>query len=184
MIIRPIDNSIRNKYDSILKISSHAFVNALIPLMDLPEDDYRIISCEIFSPGEDVKSMDILLEGKNGLINIEFHKQPLIKKDLDRDFTSKLDISEQDRDSICLCQMILVELFVNDEFLIDELLGVITMTSSHILERENRLKKEISDAKKDALDAKEALSEISKNADKLKLTDEQKKILFATSIKL
>lgn len=70
----------------MLKIATHAFTNALIPIMKLPEDEYGVISCEIFSPGKDVKSMDILLKGKNGRVNVEFHKQPLSKSHLDRDF--------------------------------------------------------------------------------------------------
>ena len=308
MILKPIDNSIKNKYDSILKIATHAFVNALIPLMNLPEEDYKVVSSEIFSPGGDVKSMDILLGWHNGRINVEFHKQPLKKRDLDRDFgyasqyymkdgktidqrivvvdidrksvekiqitpinsyignyyfvpnfdggevlniiktkiktnqklteyekyifsilpltnhnysneeqlveelckiTSELNISEKDRDSICLCQLILVELFVNDKFLKNELIGVITMTSSFIEKRENRLKKAIADAKaendiikkeseaikreseaiKEESEAikensRQFFSEINNNADKLNLSDSQKKILFSTTIKL
>ena len=62
--IKPINNSVKNKYDSIFKIATHAFTNALISIAEIPEDDYEIISCEIFKPGEDVKSMDILLRGK------------------------------------------------------------------------------------------------------------------------
>lgn len=84
--IRPIENDVKNSYDSILKIATHYFVNALIPITDLPEDEYRIVSCEIFKPGKDVKSMDILLKGKKGCVNIEFHKQALSKSQLDRDF--------------------------------------------------------------------------------------------------
>ena len=307
MILKPIDNSIKNKYDSILKIATHAFVNALIPLMNLPEEDYKVVSSEIFSPGGDVKSMDILLGWHNGRINVEFHKQPLKKRDLDRDFgyasqyymkdgktidqrivvvdidrksvekiqitpinsyignyyfvpnfdggevlniiktkiktnqklteyekyifsilpltnhnysneeqlveelckiTSELNISEKDRDSICLCQLILVELFVNDKFLKNELIGVITMTSSFIEKRENRLKKAIADAKaendiikkeseaikreseaikreSEAIkeNSRQFFSEINNNADKLNLSDSQKKILFSTTIK-
>ena len=307
MILKPIDNSIKNNYDSILKIATHAFVNALIPLMNLPEEDYKVVSSELFAPGDDVKSMDILLEWKNGHINVEFHKQPLKKRDLDRDFgyesqhymndgktidqrivvvdidrksvekiqitpinsyignyyfvpnfdggevlnsiknkiktnqelteyekyvfsilpltnhkysdeeklveelckiTHELNISEQDRDSICLCQLILVELFVNDEFLKNELIGVITMTSSFIEKRENKLKKALADAKaeNDAIkresesikkesesikkesesireSSKQFFSEINRNADKLNLSDSQKKILFSTTIK-
>ena len=67
-----------------MKISSHCFTNALIQVLDLPEDEYTVVSCEIFSPGRDVKSMDILLKGKKGYINIEFHKRPLSKAMLDR----------------------------------------------------------------------------------------------------
>ncbi|MBR0371465.1 MAG: hypothetical protein IJH63_12270 [Methanobrevibacter sp.] len=36
--IRPIDDSMKNKYDSILKIATHAFTNALITLVCLPEE--------------------------------------------------------------------------------------------------------------------------------------------------
>ena len=86
-----VDNSVKNKYDSILKIATHAFTNALIPIVELPDDEYEVISCEIFSPGKDVKSMDILLKGKNGYVNIEFHKQPLSKSQLDRDFEYVVD---------------------------------------------------------------------------------------------
>ena len=299
MILKPIDNSIRNKYDSIFKIATHAFVNALIPLIELPEDDYEIRSCEIFSPGGDVKSMDILLEGRNGYVNIEFHKQPLIKRDLDHDFgyvsnyylkdgktidqkivvvdmdresiekiqitphnsfkgnyyyipnidggevlssikdkiktnqkiteyekyvfsilpltnhdynneeklveelcylTQKLNISERDKDSICLCHMILLELFVNDKYLYKKFLGVITMTSSFLEDYENELKKNAEDKanakieifKKESEDKVKAIkenseqffSEINDNAEKLGLSDSQKKMLFSTTIKL
>ncbi|MBR5953927.1 MAG: hypothetical protein IK021_00630 [Methanobrevibacter sp.] len=89
--IRPINNSQKNKYDSLLKIATHAFTNALIPIIDLPEDEYEVVSCEIFSPGKDVKSMDILLRGKNGYVNVEFHKQPLARSHLDRDFEYVVD---------------------------------------------------------------------------------------------
>ena len=51
MTLKPIDNSIKNNYDSILKIATHAFVNALIPLMNLPEEDYKVVSSELFAPG-------------------------------------------------------------------------------------------------------------------------------------
>ena len=346
MILKPIDNTIKNKYDSIFKIATHAFVNALIPLIELPDDDYKIRSCEIFSPGGDVKSMDILLEGGNGDVNIEFHKQPLIKRDLDRDFgyvsnyylkdgktidqkivvvdmdresiekiqitphnsykgnyyyvpnidgcevlssikhkiknnqkiteyekyvfsilpltnhsyqneeklveelcylTQKLNISERDKDSISLCHLILLELFVNDQFLYKKLLGVITMTSSFIENYENELKKEtekvkteyenfkneaeariedaearvedaearvedaearvddaearvedaearVEDAEARVEDARDEtrtikenseqfFSEINSNAEKLGLSDSQKKVLFSTTIK-
>lgn len=70
----------------MFKISTHAFLNALIPLTNLPEDDYEIISSEIYFHGRDVQAMDILLNGNNSKVNIEFHKQPLQKRDLDRDF--------------------------------------------------------------------------------------------------
>ena len=86
MRIIPFNNSLKNKYDSIFKISSHCFVDALIQIVDIPEDDYELLSCEIFSPGKDVKSMDILLKGETGYVNIEFHKQPLSKSTLDRNF--------------------------------------------------------------------------------------------------
>ena len=239
MRIIPLDNKIKNRYDSLFKIATHAFVNGLIPLLDLPEDDYTIISNEIFKPGRDVKIMDILLKGKNGYINIEFHKQPLSKSHLNRDFeyvlqcyfhygktmdqkivildkdrksidklqilknleynaqcyftpevdgatilnnikdkivdnetltdyeqyvfsilpltnhghdnveklveelchlTEKLNIPEKNKEAIAFCQMILVDLFVNDKNLQEKLLDVIRMTSSCIEERENRLR--------------------------------------------
>jgi len=89
--IRPIDDSMKNKYDSILKIATHAFTNALITLVCLPEEEYEVMSCEIFSPGKDVKSMDILLKGKKGYVNVEFHKQPLSKSHLNRDFEYVVD---------------------------------------------------------------------------------------------
>ena len=76
----------KNRYDSILKIATHSFINALISITDLPEDDYRIVSCEIFKPGNGVKSMDILLKGKEECVNVEFHKQALSKSHLNRDF--------------------------------------------------------------------------------------------------
>ncbi len=239
MRIIPIDNKIKNHYDSLFKIATHAFVNGLIPLLDLPEDDYIIISNEIFKPGHDVKIMDILLKGKNGLINIEFHKQPLSKSHLNRDFeyviqcyfqygetinqkivildndrksvdklqilknleykadcyftqeidgatilniikdkivdnetltyyeeyvfsilpltnhghnnveklveelchlTKELNILEEKKEAISFCQMILVDIFVNDTTLKDKLMDVIRMTSSYIEERENKLR--------------------------------------------
>jgi len=86
--------------------------------------------------------------------------------------------------------LILVELFVNDEFLKNELIGVITMTSSFIIEkRENKLKKAENDAIKKEYESiressKRFFSEINRNADKLKLSDSQKKILFSIIVKL
>ena len=262
--IRPIDNDIKNSYDSILKIATHYFVNALIPITDLPEDEYRIVSCEIFKPGKDVKSMDILLKGKKGCVNIEFHKQALSKSQLDRDFeyvvecylfydktidqrivvldnkrksieklqimpdleykakyhsiqeidgattlnniknkiknnlelddyeqyvfsilpltnhghdneeqlvkelcylNKKLNISEKNREAIALCQLIQIELFVNDEELENELMDVIAMTSSCIERRENKLKNT----------AKKAQEKANKTEIKLKQTQEKAK---------
>jgi len=70
------------------------------------------------------------------------------------------------------------------------------MTSSFIIEkRENKLKKALADAKaeKDAIkkeyesireSSKRFFSEINRNADKLKLSDSQKKILFSIIVKL
>lgn len=77
------------------------------------------------------------------------------------------------------------------------------MTSSFIIEkRENRLKKAIADAKaendiikkeseaikreSEAIkeNSRQFFSEINNNADKLNLSDSQKKILFSTTIKL
>ena len=267
--IRPIDNDIKNSYDSILKIATHYFVNALIPITDLPEDEYRIVSCEIFKPGKDVKSMDILLKGKKGCVNIEFHKQPLSKSQLDRDFeyvvecylfydktidqrivvldnkrksieklqimpdleykakyhsiqeidgattlnniknkiknnlelddyeqyvfsilpltnhghdneeqlvkelcylNKKLNISEKNREAIALCQLIQIELFVNDEELENELMDVIAMTSSCIERRENQLK---NTAKKAQEKAKQAQEKANKTEMKLKQTQEK-----------
>ena len=243
--IRSISNSTKNNYDSILKIATHAFTNALVPIINLPEDEYEIISCEIFSPGKDVKSMDILLKGENGYVNIEFHKQPLSKSHLDRDFeyvvqcylfygetieqkivvvddnrksiekinvtpnypyygnyfympdidgcevlnsikyklknnqepteyeqyifsilpltnhhffdeeqlmkelcsiTPKLKVSEKNREVINLCHMILIELFVRDEFVKKELYDVVTMTMTYIEKRENKLKQDVKTA--------------------------------------
>ena len=252
--IRPINNSLKNKYDSILKIATHAFTNALIPIIDLPEDDYVVVSCEIFSPGKDAKSMDILLKGKNGYVNVEFHKQPLAKSHLDRDFeyvvecymfygetieqkivvvdnnrksidriqitpnfsyygnyfyvpdidghevlnnikdkletnqepseyeqyvfsilpltnhqysdeeqlmrdlcsiTPKLNISEKNKESINLCHMILVEMCVRDELIKKELYGVISMTTTYIEKRENKLKHRAEIAEKKVVDVTE-----------------------------
>ena len=220
-------------------------------------------------PGHDMKIMDILLKGKNGYVNIEFHKQPLTKAHLDRDFeyvvgcyfhygetmdqriiilddsrksveklqilsnlvyeapfyyasqidgatvlniiknkteynekltdyeqyvfsilpltnhghdnveklveelcklTKKLNISEKNKEAIALCQMILVDIFVNDDALKEELIGVITMTSSYIEERENKLKRLVEqeakkaeqEAKKAELEAKKAEQEAKK----------------------
>ncbi len=70
----PLSNSVKNQYDTIFKVASHSFTNALIQITDLPCDEYELVSSEIFSPGKDVKLMDILLKGPNGYINIEFHK--------------------------------------------------------------------------------------------------------------
>ena len=242
MRIKPLDNSIKNQYDSLFKIATHSFTNALIQITELPDDEYEVVSCEIFSPGKDVKSMDILLKGQQGFVNIEFHKQPLSKAHLSRDFeyviqyfffygepidqkivvidndrksvdrlqimpdleyngklfyvpdfdgkkvlnnikdkvknektpteeelyifsilpltnhgygdeeelmkelcelTPKLKISEKNMEYISLCHMVLVELFVDDEFLKEKLIKVITMTSSYIERRENELKHRI-----------------------------------------
>lgn len=240
--IIPFNSSIKNQYDSIFKISSHCFVDALIQIVDLPEDGYGLVSCEIFSPGKDVKSMDILLKGEMGYVNIEFHKQPLSKSTLDRDFeyvvncylfygeiidqkivvmdknkksiekiqitpnlefkgdyyyvsdidgqevlntikhkiktntelndyeqyifsifpltrhdfdnddelmeelcnlTSHLNIPEKNRETICLIQVILLDLFVHNQELKNQLYKVITMTSTFIEKHENDLKQRI-----------------------------------------
>ena len=216
-----------------------------------------------------MKSICLALKGKNGYINIEFHKQPLSKAHLDRDFeyvvgcyfhygetmdqrivilddsrksveklqilsnlvyeapcyyashidgatvlniiknktehnekltdyeqyvfsilpltdhghdnveklieelcklTKKLNISEKNKEAIALCQMILVDIFVNDDALKEELIGVITMTSSYIEERENKLKRLVEqeakkaeqEAKKAELEAKKAEQEAKK----------------------
>ena len=301
MRIKPLDNSIKNRYDSIFKIATHSFTNALIQITELPDDEYEVVSCEIFSPGKDVKSMDILLKGQQGFVNIEFHKQPLSKAHLSRDFeyviqyfffydepidqkivvidndrksidrlqimpdleykgklfyvpnfdgkkvlnniknkikneetptedelyifsilpltnhgyadeeelmkelcnlTPELKISEKNREYISLCHMILVELFVEDDYLKEELVKVITMTSSYIERRENELKhrikvaeqevkaaeQEVKVAKQDAnvaieeaSIAKELLKEIAEDDD-VKLNDAMmKKILSVTS---
>ena len=70
------------------------------------------------------------------------------------------------------------------------------MTSSFIIEkRENKLKKALADVKaeNDAIkkeyesireSSKRFFSEINRNADKLKLSDSQKKILFSIIVKL
>ena len=269
--IRPINNSQKNKYDSLLKIATHAFTNALIPIIDLPEDEYEVVSCEIFSPGKDVKSMDILLRGKNGYVNVEFHKQPLARSHLDRDFeyvvdcymfygetieqkivvvdnnrksiekihitpnfpyygnyfyvpdidghevlnniknkletnqepseyeqyvfsilpltnhqysdeeqlmrelcsiTPKLNISEKNKESINLCHLILVEMCVRDEFIKEELYGVISMTTTYIEKRENGLKHRAEAAERKVVDvteraesAENLLKEIAKDID-------------------
>ena len=240
--IRPISFKIKNRYDSILKLPAHCFVNALIQITNLPEDDYEVVSCEIFQPGKDIQSMDILLKGKNGYVNIEFHKQPLSKAFLKRDFqyviqyffhydeiidqriiivdndrksvnelqimpnlkyeaqcyfvpnyngslvlntiknkiqnneklddyeqyifsilpltnhgydnveelmeelcalTPELNIPEKNREIIGLCQLILIDLYVNDEYLKKKLVEVVTMTHSYIERRENDFKHEI-----------------------------------------
>lgn len=301
MRIKPLDNSIKNQYDSLFKIATHSFTNALIQITELPDDEYEVVSCEMFSPGKDVKSMDILLKGQQGFVNIEFHKQPLSKAHLSRDFeyviqyfffygepidqkiividndrksvdrlqimpnlvyngklfyvpdfdgkkvlnnikykiknektptedelyifsilpltnhgygdeeelmkelcelTPKLKISEKNMEYISLCHMVLVELFVDDEFLKEKLIKVITMTSSYIERRENELKhrikvaeqevktaeQEVRVAKQDANAAieeasiaKELLKEIAED-DNVKLNDAMmKKILSVTS---
>ena len=259
-----------------MKIATHYFVNALIPITDLPEDEYRIVSCEIFKPGKDVKSMDILLKGKKGCVNIEFHKQPLSKSQLDRDFeyvvecylfydktidqrivvldnkrksieklqimpdleykakyhsiqeidgattlnniknkiknnlelddyeqyvfsilpltnhghdneeqlvkelcylNKKLNISEKNREAIALCQLIQIELFVNDEELENELMDVIAMTSSCIERRENQLKNTAKKAQEKAKQAemklKQAEMKLKEAEMKLKQTQEK-----------
>ena len=301
MRIKPLDNSIKNQYDSLFKIATHSFTNALIQITELPDDEYEVVSCEMFSPGKDVKSMDILLKGQQGFVNIEFHKQSLSKAHLSRDFeyviqyfffygepidqkiividndrksvdrlqimpnlvyngklfyvpdfdgkkvlnnikykiknektptedelyifsilpltnhgygdeeelmkelcelTPKLKISEKNMEYISLCHMVLVELFVDDEFLKEKLIKVITMTSSYIERRENELKhrikvaeqevktaeQEVRVAKQDANAAieeasiaKELLKEIAED-DNVKLNDAMmKKILSVTS---
>lgn len=228
-------------YDSILKIATYSFVDALVRGTDLEDDDYEVIASDIFRPGQDVKSMDILLKGKKGYVNIEFHKQPLSKVHLTRDFryvmdayffyketidqriivvdddrksidrlhvmpdwdyvakyhvlpgidgatvlntiknkvennleleedekyvfsilpltnhgyededklikelcqlTPKLNISENDRSRIWLCQLVLVDLIVDDEDLAEELTEMITMSYSRLERREKRLIKD------------------------------------------
>lgn len=275
--IKPLNNSTRNNYDSILKIATHAFTNALIPIIKLPEDEYEVISCEIFSPGNDVKSMDILLKGKNGYVNIEFHKQPLSKSHLDRDFeyvvqyylfygetieqkivvvdnnrksiekinvtpdypyygnyyyvpdidgcevlnsikyklmsnqepseyeqyvfsilpltnhhfrdeeqlmkelcsiTPKLNIPEKNRDAINLCHMILVELFVSDDLVKEELYDVITMTMTYIEKRENKFKHDVKTANERVATLEKELNDTNKKLDeKDKALDEKDKAL-------
>ena len=68
--------------------------------------------------------------------------------------------------------MILVEICVHDEFLKEELYGVISMTTTYIEKRENELKHRAEVAERDALDAKrkgleanDLLKEISDNID-------------------
>ena len=51
--------------------------------------------------------------------------------------------------------MILVEICVHDEFLKEELYGVISMTTTYIEKRENELKHRAEVAERDALDFKE-----------------------------
>ena len=46
--------------------------------------------------------------------------------------TPKLNISEENRDAITLCQMILIDLYINDDSKKKELMEVITMTTSYI----------------------------------------------------
>ena len=118
------------------------------------------------------------------------------------ELTPKLKISEKNMEYISLCHMVLVELFVDDEFLKEKLIKVITMTSSYIERRENELKhrikvaeqevktaeQEVRVAKQDANAAieeasiaKELLKEIAED-DNVKLNDAMmKKILSVTS---
>ena len=91
--------------------------------------------------------------------------------------------------------MVLVELFVDDDFLKEKLIKVITMTSSYIERRENELKHRIKVAEQEvraaeqdanaaieeASIAKELLKEIAEDDD-VKLNDAMmKKILSVTS---
>ena len=278
MRIKPLDNSIKNRYDSIFKIATHSFTNALIQITELPDDEYEVVSCEIFAPGRNVKSMDILLKGKKGFVNIEFHKQPLSRAHLSRDFeyviqyfffydepidqkivvidndrksidrlqimpdleykgklfyvpnfdgkkvlnniknkirneetptedelyifsilpltnhgyadeeelmkelcslTPELKISEKNREYISLCHMILVELFVEDDYLKEELVKVITMTSSYIEKRENELKHRIKVAEQEAKvskeEAKVSKEEARASKEKAKVSEEKAK---------
>jgi hypothetical protein len=69
--------------------------------------------------------------------------------------TPKLNISEKNRESINLCHMILVEICVHDEFLKEELYGVISMTTTYIEKRENRLKHRAESAEKKVVDVTE-----------------------------
>ena len=46
--------------------------------------------------------------------------------------TQELNISEENRDAITLCQMILIELYIDDDSKKKELMEVITMTTSYI----------------------------------------------------
>ena len=245
---KPLENNITKPYDSILKIATYSFVNALVRGTDLADDDYEVIASDIFRPGSDVKSMDILLKGKKGYVNIEFHKQPLSKSHLTRDFkyvmdayffyeeiidqriivvdndrksvdrlhvmpnwdyvakyhilpdidgatvlntiknkvennseleedekyvfsilpltnhdydnedqlikelcelTPELNISEKDKGRIWLCQLILVDLIVDDEDLAEELMETITMSYSRLERREKRFKDAVKKAEQE-----------------------------------
>ncbi|SDA37030.1 hypothetical protein [Methanobrevibacter millerae] len=255
-------------YDSILKIATYSFVNALVRGTDLADDDYEVIASDIFRPGSDVKSMDILLKGKKGYVNIEFHKQPLSKSHLTRDFkyvmdayffyeeiidqriivvdndrksvdrlhvmpnwdyvakyhilpdidgatvlntiknkvennleldedekyvfsilpltnhgydnedqlikelcqlTPRLNICEKDRGKIWLCQLILVDLIVDDEDLADDLMETITMSYSRLERREKRLIKEaVEKAEQERDEAKDAVKKTEQERDEAK----------------
>lgn len=277
MRIKPLENHVKNRYDSIFKIATQSFVNALIPLTDLPEDDYIIISSQIFKPGHDAKSMDILLKGKKGYVNIEFHKKELSKHSLDRDFeyavecyifygetidqriividnekrsveklkimpdldykakyyfipeidgatilnniknkiknnqkpdeyeqyifsilpltdhsydnekeliielcnlTRKLNIIEKNKEAIALCQMIYIDIFIKeDENLKNELMDVITMTSSFIEKRENKLKNAAKIAEQKANKAEQQIQE-----EKQKTKEAQQKVDYSNKL--
>lgn len=57
--------------------------------------------------------------------------------------TPKLNVSEKNREVINLCHMILIELFVRDEFVKKELYDVVTMTMTYMEKRENKLKQDV-----------------------------------------
>ena len=73
--------------------------------------------------------------------------------------------------------MILVEICVHDEFLKEELYGVISMTTTYIEKRENELKHRAEVAEKDALDFKERAEVAEKDA-----LDAKRKVLEANDL--
>ena len=73
--------------------------------------------------------------------------------------------------------MILVEICVHDEFLKEELYGVISMTTTYIEKRENELKHRAEVAERDVLDFKERAEVAERDA-----LDAKRKVLEANDL--
>lgn len=79
--------------------------------------------------------------------------------------TPKLNVSEKNREVINLCHMILIELFVRDEFVKKELYDVVTMTMTYMEKRENKLKQDVKIANERADAAEKELNNKNRELD-------------------